>query len=145
MRRLIVSLMCGLWAAPALAQCPADLATYSMADAERFSINFAKQKQPKTWSNIQATLNTPTRHFDFEFAASNGYSLNYLVILTKGVKIKRDLPIMLSRLKPQSLGPSRKWGSSAAISTSFRIGALALSDDTYPHWRRKRHVRPGYR
>ncbi len=94
MRRLFLSLVCAVLAGPALAQCPADLATYSMADAEGFSINFSKQKNPKAWSNIQATLNTPTRHFDFEFTASNGYSQNYMVILTKGIKIETELPIM---------------------------------------------------
>jgi hypothetical protein len=79
-----------------------------MADAEGFSISFSKQKNPKAWSNIQATLNTPTRHFDFEFTSSNGYSQNYMVILTKGIKIKKDLPIMFldKDIKTQNLPQS---------------------------------------
>jgi hypothetical protein len=104
MRRLVFSLGCWLMAAPALAQCPADLAIYSMAEADGFSINFSKQKHPKAWSNVQATLVTPTRHFDFEFTASNGYSINYMVILTKGIKIKQDLPIMFLDKDLKDLG-----------------------------------------
>jgi hypothetical protein len=94
MRRLIFTLICGFAATPSFAQCPADLATYSMTGADGFSINFSKQKSPKAWSNIQANLTTPTRHFDFEFTASNGYSQNYMVILSKVIKIKQELPII---------------------------------------------------
>ena len=75
-----------------------------MADAKGFSVSFSKQKNPKAWSNIQATLKTPTRHFDFEFTASNGYSQNYMVILTKRIKIDQELPIMFLDKQLKVLG-----------------------------------------
>lgn len=104
MRRWLFGILFGLWAAPVFAQCPGELAVYKMPEAKGFSIRFSKQKHPKAWSNIQATLTTPTREFDFEFTASNGYSLNYMVILTKGIKIDQDLPILLLDKNLKALG-----------------------------------------
>ena len=103
MRNLITIFILSFTISPALAQCPAELAIYKHNESKDFSITFSKQKDPKAWSNLQATMKTPSRHFDFEFTASNGYSINYMVILTKGIKIEQDLPVLFLDHKLKSL------------------------------------------
>ena len=78
--------------APALA-CDAEHATYRHLEDKSFTISFSKQKHPKAWSNIQATLKTPARKLDFEFTASNGYEVLSMVLLTKGIEQSRDISI----------------------------------------------------
>jgi hypothetical protein len=78
---------------PAQAACNAEKATYvSLEDAD-FTLSFATQKSPKSWSNIQTTLKTPLHSYDFEFTASNGYSMQYMVLLTKGVKQNENVVV----------------------------------------------------
>lgn len=90
--------------APALA-CDAEHATYHHLEDKSFTISFTKQKHPKSWSNIQATLKTPSRKLDFEFTASNGYEIQSMVLLTKGIEQDREIAILFldKNLKPLHL------------------------------------------
>lgn len=88
---------------PALS-CNAEKATYRHMEDKNFTISFAKQKQPKAWSDIQATLHTPSRKLDFEFTASNGYEVQSMVLLTKSVKQDHDIAISFFNKSLKSLG-----------------------------------------
>jgi hypothetical protein len=75
------------------AGCLAENAVYRNLEDEQFSISFSEQKNPKAWSNILATLKTPHRNFDFEFTSSNGYAMQYMVLLSKNVKQDKDIEV----------------------------------------------------
>jgi hypothetical protein len=78
---------------PARADCLAEKATYVSLEDKDFTLTFAKQNNPKSWSNIQTTLKTPLRSYDFEFTASNGYSMQYMVLLTKGANQNENIAV----------------------------------------------------
>jgi hypothetical protein len=63
------------------AACPADLAVYSHMERGDVSASLSKMQSPKSWSDIQFSINTPSKSYDYEFTASNGYSMQYLVPL----------------------------------------------------------------
>lgn len=80
--RLLVTLFLSFTLTTAcLAKCPAILAVYHHGETDKFSLTFSKQMQPKAWSNIEADLSFGKQRFKFEFTASNGYPMNYLVSL----------------------------------------------------------------
>lgn len=65
----------------AAAACPADLALYSHMEDGQFSAAFGKMQNPKAWSDLQFTINTPSKKHDYEFTESNGYAVQYMVPL----------------------------------------------------------------
>ena len=67
------------------AGCTIEQVTYTQTEAEGFTLTFRPAKEPNAWSNLEATLKTPTREFKFSMTASNGYSFNYLVPSWPGV------------------------------------------------------------
>lgn len=73
--------------------CEASKAVYENTKDKAFTISFSKQKNPKSWSDILATLKTPHRKLEFEFTASNGYEVQFMVLLTKGLKQDREVEI----------------------------------------------------
>ncbi len=90
MRLTLSALLLSLFAHTSFAACNAEYADYRSLEAPEFKLSFAKQKHPRSWSNIQLTLTTPKQKLDFELTASNGYSMQYLVLLTKGAKDSDD-------------------------------------------------------
>jgi hypothetical protein len=54
-------------------------ATYEMTGAQGFSLVLVRAAEPNAYSDLEAVLQTPTRKLNYTFAASNGYSMNYLV------------------------------------------------------------------
>jgi hypothetical protein len=80
--RMALMLLASLAAlsAPAFSgDCPADGATYQIGKEPGFTFSLAKSAEQANASDLSATLKTPTRHWDFDFTASNGYSFNYLL------------------------------------------------------------------
>jgi hypothetical protein len=90
MRIIFGALLLSLSALPSFAACNSEFAEYRSLEDKSFILSFTKQKNPKAWSNIQATLKTPKQKLDFEFTASNGYSMQYLVLLNEGIKDPED-------------------------------------------------------
>ena len=72
------------------AKCPADLAIYHHGASDKFTLTFSKQKNPKAWSNIEADLSFGMQRLKFEFTASNGYPMEYLVSLDEKLINTRD-------------------------------------------------------
>ena len=88
---------------PALS-CNAEKASYHHMEDKSFSILFSKQKNPKAWSDIQATLHVPSRKLDFEFTASNGYEVLSMVLLTKDIEQNTVIAIGFLDKNLKSLG-----------------------------------------
>lgn len=85
-----------LFATPALsAECTVDQVTYIQPDAEGFSLTFRPAAEPNAWSDLEATLKTPSREYKFTLTASNGYSFNYLVPAWKDAPEDADFRIFL--------------------------------------------------
>jgi opacity protein-like surface antigen len=81
---------------PAIAaDCAIEKATYTQPNAEGFSLTFRPAAEPNAWSDLEATLKTPTREFKFSMTASNGYSFNYLVPSWKGAPEDTDFHVFL--------------------------------------------------
>lgn len=81
---------------PAIAaDCTIEKATYTQPNAEGFSLTFRPASEPNAWSNLEATLKTPTREFKFSMTASNGYSFNYLVPAWKDAPLEADFRLFL--------------------------------------------------
>lgn len=81
---------------PAIAaDCTIEKATYTQPNAEGFSLTFRPATEPNAWSDLEATLTTPTREFKFSMTASNGYSFNYLVPTWKGAPEDTDFHLFL--------------------------------------------------
>jgi hypothetical protein len=81
---------------PAIAaDCTIDKATYTQPNAEGFSLTFRPAAEPNAWSDLEATLRTPTREFKFSMTASNGYSFNYLVPSWKDAPLEADFRLFL--------------------------------------------------
>jgi hypothetical protein len=93
MRHLIAALCFVFASQSSQAACMAEKAVYTNLEDQEFTLSFSKQENPKSWSNIQTTLKTPLHKYDFEFTASNGYSMQYMVLLTKGVKQDEDIVV----------------------------------------------------
>lgn len=84
--------------APAFAaDCSIDKAVYTVKnpDAEGFSLTFRPAVEPNAWSDLQATLTTPSREYKFSLTASNGYSYNYLVPAWKDAPEDADFHLFL--------------------------------------------------
>jgi hypothetical protein len=64
-----------------LAACPAGMAVYSLKGSETFSASLSPVAQPKAWSDVQFSINTPSRAHSFELTESNGYAVQYLLPL----------------------------------------------------------------
>ncbi len=80
MKLLIAAVVLAVSAAPALsAECAIDQVTYVQPEAAGYTLSFRPAAEPNAWSNLEATLKTPTREFKYSMTASNGYSFNYLV------------------------------------------------------------------
>jgi hypothetical protein len=90
MRIIFGALLLSLSALSSFAACTSEFAEYRSLEDKNFMLSFAKQKNPKAWSNIQVTLKTPKQKLDFEFTASNGYSIQYLVLLNDGIEDSED-------------------------------------------------------
>lgn len=81
---------------PALsAECAIDQVTYIQPEAAGYTLTFRPAAEPNAWSNLEATLKTPTREFKFSMTASNGYSFNYLVPSWKGAPEDTDYHLFL--------------------------------------------------
>jgi hypothetical protein len=79
-KSFIAAVLLAASAAPALsAECTIDQVTFVQPEAEGFTLTFRPAAEPNAYSNLEATLKTPTREFKFSMTASNGYSFNYLV------------------------------------------------------------------
>jgi hypothetical protein len=104
-RSILSSILLLSLAASARAACKAEHAIYKHMEDANFSIIFSLQPQPKSWSNILATLQTPSRKLDFEFTESNGYGMQYLVLVSKGAEQNIDINVNLfdNDLKAQLL------------------------------------------
>jgi hypothetical protein len=76
------------------AACPSELADFRNIDDPRFVLSFSKQKDPKAWSGVMATLKTPHHNYAFEFTASNGYEVQSMVLLSKNIKQNSDITIL---------------------------------------------------
>lgn len=72
-------LLIGMTSFARAAECAIDKATYIQANAQGFTLTFRPTKEPNAWSDLEATVKTPTQEFKFSMTASNGYSFNYLV------------------------------------------------------------------
>lgn len=90
-------------AAPAVS-CTAEKAVYQHLEDKNFSISFSKQKDPKAWSDILASLQVPNRKLDFEFTASNGYEVISMVLLSKGIDQSQSISIGFLDKNLKSLG-----------------------------------------
>ena len=104
--KILLTCICVAFASnQASAACTAERATYKLIETASFSLVFSKQKNPKAWSNIEATLKTPHRQLHFEFSAANGYPMNYLELLDKAPKQDKSLDIAFfdHALKTQGL------------------------------------------
>ncbi len=81
---------------PAIAaDCTIEKTTYTQPNAEGFSLTFRPASEPNAWSNLEATLKTPTREFKFSMTASNGYSFNYLVPAWKNAPLEANFRLFL--------------------------------------------------
>ncbi len=102
--------------------CDASKAVYENTEDKAFTISFSKQKDPKSWSNILATLKTPHRKLEFEFTASNGYETQSMVLLTAGLKQDREVQIELFNKDLKSLGLPQVGERAAAYLFSRQLG-----------------------
>jgi hypothetical protein len=93
MKLLLTCIFLAVASTHAAAACTAEHATYKLIEDARFSLVFSNQKNPKAWSNIEATLKTPYRQLHFEFTAANGYPMNYLELLDKVPKQDKSIDI----------------------------------------------------
>jgi hypothetical protein len=115
MRAALAALLLAFSIGSSHAACTAENAVYKHIVDETFSMSLSKQNNPKAWSNIQTTLQTPSRRLDFEFTTSNGYEMQYLVLLTKGVDQKRDIVVsfldtnLKSQMLPQAGEPAPEY------------------------------------
>ena len=87
-----IVILIGLTSA-SFASCPAERAIYHQNGKNGISLTFSKQKDPKSWSNIQADLAIVGRNFAFEFTESNGYPMKYMVSLDKKWIDKHDISV----------------------------------------------------
>ncbi len=72
-------ILVGLISNARAADCSIETATYIQPNAAGFTLTFRPASEPNSWSDLEATVKTPTREFKFSMTASNGYSLNYMV------------------------------------------------------------------
>ena len=80
MKHLALAALCITVISPAnAADCPMEMATYVQREAKGFFLTFRPAKEPNAWSDLEATLKTPSKDFKFTLTASNGYSFNYMV------------------------------------------------------------------
>ena len=77
------------------ADCPMESATYIQRNAEGFSLVFRPAAEPNAWSDLEATLKTPSKEFKFSLTASNGYSFNYLVPSWQGAPEDSEFHLFL--------------------------------------------------
>ena len=81
---------------PAIAaDCTIEKATYTQPNAEGFSLTFRPATEPNAWSDLQATVKTPSQEFKFSMTASNGYSFNYMVPSWKDAPKDSDFHLFL--------------------------------------------------
>jgi hypothetical protein len=72
-------LLMGLVSGGQAAVCSIEKATYIQPNAPGFTLRFRPASEPNSWSDLEATVKTPTKEFKFSMTSSNGYSLNYMV------------------------------------------------------------------
>lgn len=92
---LIALLAAGSASVASAAVCNIEKATYIQPNAADFTLTFRPAKEPNSWSDLEATVKTPTREFKFSMTSSNGYSLNYLVPSWKDAPEDSDYKIYL--------------------------------------------------
>jgi hypothetical protein len=99
-------LIFAIWASSSVfaLACNSEMAHYQNSEDKAFKISFSKQKDPKSWSGVLLTMNTPHRKLEFEFTASNGYEVQSLVLLTKGIEQNGDLAVHFFDKNLKSMG-----------------------------------------
>ncbi len=115
---------------PALsAECTVDTVTYVQPDAEGFSLTFRPATEPNAWSDLEATLKTPTREFKFSMTASNGYSFNYLVPSWKDAPEDSEFHIHFYDKDFKTLGLPNKSGATPAAILTPELGSWLYYGD----------------
>lgn len=109
---ILVLLTAGSASVSSAATCSIEKATYVQPDAKGFTLTFRPAAEPNSWSDLEATVKTPTREFKFSMTSSNGYSLNSLIPGWKDAPEDSDYKIFLYGKNYKTLELPRK-GSAA--------------------------------
>jgi hypothetical protein len=121
----LIFFVCNLAAGTAQAACPAGLAVYSHMEDGQFSAAFSKMAQPKAWSDLQFSINTPTTHHDYEFTESNGYAVQYMVPLPEEREgTTRDISVTFFDGKMRALGLPQSDTAAPAYIFAPQVGSV---------------------